>query len=1101
MTLAQVFEGQFRGDIRFRGAAYLKAERVSLTRVTPQNVFAVVQDGIDYQTQLSREGTELQMFCTCTQSDRPANPCKHLWATILAVDAAGLIAGSVKPGHIPPFASESVPETAFDDYWEGDSNRDVYNPPGGPRLARSALVVTQRVTGWQSQLQQLSESLHIEASGAATAAREREILYEIDVAQSRERNQLVIQTSQRQRRSNGQWGKRKPLKLRSGQLGEIELDDDRRILAYLAGGSPERGNWLTQQSDGQTTAHRYQVSPALAEVILPLLCATRRTVLLGDESERPRPLEWDDGPPWELCVDVAPDESGENWQLSARLRRGGDKLPLTDATLLVPGGFAFIKQRVARFHDFGAFGWVNLLRAEGDICVPQADGPELIDRLLDMPRLPELQLPPELRLEEVVVAPVPHLTLFTPRGVRWQHERLTGEVSFEYGGTLVRSSSPQGAVVQRELGRCLPRDREREETAWRDLERIGARRLLNTFQARHDVEIPAKMLGPIVRGLIGKGWQLRADGKQVHQPAPLGFEIKSGIDWFELHAKVDFEGRSVPFPELLSALARGDSTVRLDDGSLGILPEEWMKQYGLLAGLGISDGEHVRFSKTQVGLLDALLATQSAVQFDAAFDELRCKVREFSGIETPNEPEGFAGELRPYQRSGVGWLKFLTEFRFGGCLADDMGLGKTIQFLALLQDRLKGGALERPSLIVVPKSLIFNWHQECTKFTPDLNVLEYTGLHRTGLRRKFAKAHVILTTYGTVRRDILHLKETTFEYVVLDEAQAIKNPGSQVAKAARLLVANHRVALTGTPIENHLRDLWSIFEFLNPGMLGRASIFKLHTSEAGDDESRKLLSQALKPFILRRTKREVAKELPEKLEQTIHCQMAKQQELLYNELRDHYRGSLVGMVKKQGLAKSKIHVLEALLRLRQAACHPALLDEKHIDEPSAKLDVLGLHLSDLLEEGHKALVFSQFTSYLAIVKRYLDQKGIVYEYLDGQTRNRKERIERFQSDPACGVFLISLKAGGLGLNLTAADYVFLLDPWWNPAVEMQAIDRAHRIGQTRHVFAYRLICRNTVEEKIAELQSKKKQLADAILQADNNLLTDLTAEDLELLLS
>jgi SNF2 family DNA or RNA helicase len=322
-----------------------------------------------------------------------------------------------------------------------------------------------------------------------------------------------------------------------------------------------------------------------------------------------------------------------------------------------------------------------------------------------------------------------------------------------------------------------------------------------------------------------------------------------------------------------------------------------------------------------------------------------------------------------------------------------------------------------------------------------------------------------------------------------------------VAKAARLLRAENRLALTGTPIENHLRDLWSIFEFLNPGMLGRASIFKLHTSDASDDESRRLLSQALRPFILRRTKKEVARELPEKFEQTIVCSMSKQQEQLYGELRDHYRQSLLGLVRKQGLARSKIHVLEALLRLRQVACHPALLDEKHLEVPSAKLDALGLHLSDLLEEGHKALVFSQFTSYLSIVRRYLEQRNITYEYLDGQTRNRKERIDRFQTDAGCGVFLISLKAGGLGLNLTAADYVFLLDPWWNPAVEMQAIDRAHRIGQTRRVFAYRLICRNTVEEKIAELQVRKKELADAILQADNNLISDLTADDLELLLS
>src|SRR5258707_6640616 len=430
-----------------------------------------------------------------------------------------------------------------------------------------------------------------------------------------------------------------------------------------------------------------------------------------------------------------------------------------------------------------------------------------------------------------------------------------------------------------------------------------------------------------------------------------------------------------------------------------------------------------------------------------------------------------------------------------------MGLGKTIQFLAHLQERYHGGVIKHASLVVVTKSLIFNWHQECTNFTPELTVIEYTGLARPRLRKKFPKADIVLTTYGTVRRDILHLKEAQFDYVVLDEAQAIKNPSSQVAKAARLLKAENRLALTGTPIENHLRDLWSIFEFLNPGMPGRASIFQLHTYDAADDESRKLVSEALRPFILRRTKKEVARELPEKFEQTIVCNMGKQQEQLYAELRDHYRNSLLGLVKKQGLARSKIHVLEALLRLRQAAWHPALLDPKHIDDPSPKLDVLGFHPSYLLEKGHKALGFSQFTSYLAIVRRYLDQRNIAYEYLDGQTRNRKERIDHFQTDKACGVFLISLKAGGLGLNLTAADYVFLLDPWWNPAVEIQAIDPAHRIGQLRRVSAYRLIARDTVEEKVLELQKTKRDLAAAIIGESNSVIRDLKREDLELLLS
>jgi SNF2 family DNA or RNA helicase len=500
-------------------------------------------------------------------------------------------------------------------------------------------------------------------------------------------------------------------------------------------------------------------------------------------------------------------------------------------------------------------------------------------------------------------------------------------------------------------------------------------------------------------------------------------------------------------------------------------------------------------------LLDALLATQTDVEYDDKFLDITKRLQSFSGVAQTMEPEIFHGELREYQRQGLGWLEFLKEFGFGGCLADDMGLGKTIQVLALLAQRKVEGTERRTSLIVVPKSLMFNWSQECQKFVPDLKVLEYSGFERATLRSAFGQHDVILTTYGTLRRDIIHLKDVSFDYVVLDEAQTIKNSGSQVAKASRLLQAENRLALSGTPIENHVGDLWSIFEFLNPGMLGRSSLFKLYASDSTDDASRNLLARGLNPFILRRTKREVASELPEKFEQTVYCDMGDDQQRLYDELRDHYRASLLGLVDEQGLSKSKMHVLEALLRLRQAACHPALLDRATAEESSAKLDVLVPHIEELIDEGHKTLVFSQFTSMLSIVRQHLDAKGVTYEYLDGKTRDRKAHVERFQTDPDCGVFLISLKAGGLGLNLTAADYVFLLDPWWNPAVEAQAIDRAHRVGQTKQVFAYRLIVRGTVEEKIAELQAKKRGLADAILQADNNLIRDLTADDLKMLLS
>ena len=457
--------------------------------------------------------------------------------------------------------------------------------------------------------------------------------------------------------------------------------------------------------------------------------------------------------------------------------------------------------------------------------------------------------------------------------------------------------------------------------------------------------------------------------------------------------------------------------------------------------------------------------------------------------------------MRGYQREGLGWLRFLQAFGFGGCLADDMGLGKTVQVLALLAGRVAEQP-GRPSLVVVPKSLVFNWAEEAARFAPGLRVLKHVGIERRKTAERFDDYDVILTTYGTLRRDILTLKDHTFDYCILDEAQAIKNASGESAKATRLLKADHRLALSGTPIENHLGELWSMFEFLNPGMLGSASVFRLGAGgQAADPDARALLARALRPFILRRTKAQVARDLPEKLEQTLFVELEPAQRKLYDELRDHYRQSLLARVERDGINRAKIQVLEALLRLRQAACHPGLIDKKQADAPSAKLDALLPQLTEVLEEGHKALVFSQFTSLLALVRNRLDADGIPYEYLDGRTRDRAAKVEHFQNDPDCKLFLVSLKAGGLGLNLTAAEYVFLLDPWWNPAVEAQAIDRAHRIGQTRPVFAYRLIARDTVEEKVLELQRTKRELADAIITAGNALIRDLGREDLELLLS
>jgi SNF2 family DNA or RNA helicase len=491
-------------------------------------------------------------------------------------------------------------------------------------------------------------------------------------------------------------------------------------------------------------------------------------------------------------------------------------------------------------------------------------------------------------------------------------------------------------------------------------------------------------------------------------------------------------------------------------------------------------------------------------RWDDDFARVRRELEGFTRVKPLRPPRSFRGTLRDYQQMGVGWMSFLRRFGFGGCLADDMGLGKTVQVLALLEARrreLVAREDRRPSLVVVPRSLVFNWREEAARFAPALKILDLTVDREARDAARFDGADVVLTTYGLLRRDAVRLRHVRFDYAILDEAQAIKNASSDSAKAARLLDAEHRLALSGTPIENHLGELWSLFEFLNPGLLGSAGVFQKATSSEPDEQERRTLARALRPFFLRRTKAEVAPELPPRVDKTVWCELGPTQRADYEELLQHFRASLLGRIDAEGLGASRMHVLEALLRLRQAACHPGLIDPARREESSAKTALLLEELDVLQQEGHKALVFSQFTSLLDLLHAPLERAGIAFEVLDGRTRDRATRVERFQTDPACKVLLASLKAGGLGLNLTAAQYVFVLDPWWNPAAEAQAIDRAHRIGQDKSVFAFRFVAKGTVEEKILQLQDKKRALAESILSSEGGGLRGLTRKDVELLLS
>ncbi|NPV38169.1 Putative helicase [Brevinematales bacterium NS] len=522
----------------------------------------------------------------------------------------------------------------------------------------------------------------------------------------------------------------------------------------------------------------------------------------------------------------------------------------------------------------------------------------------------------------------------------------------------------------------------------------------------------------------------------------------------------------------------------------------------LLRFFGLCEEKNGRFSLhvSQAGLVEDIFSLSKDVSTAPEVSEFLHRLKSFEKIVSQPLPVAFQGHLRPYQEAGYHWLWFLYEYGFGGILADDMGLGKTVQTLVFLLSLKEKGLLQKPALIVVPRSLLFNWLREAELFTPSLRLHVFSEVNRKKEKELFDSYDAILTTYGIVQRDKDFLKDYPFMYIILDEAQAIKNPLSQRAKAIRSLSASHRLCLTGTPIENTPLELWSLFHFLMPGFLGGIEYFKRHfvlplASDGPEaDEAKTTLIRMVYPFILRRTKEQVAKDLPPRVEEVLYLEMKSSQRDFYEKVRELYRQRLEGLWDMEE-RDARMLFLEGLLRLRQASIHPLLIDKSYTGS-SVKIEGLLETLSLLKEENHKVLVFSQFVEVLQIVRSELDKIGIGYAYLDGSTKKREEEVDRFQKDPTISVFLISLKAGGVGLNLTAADYVIILDPWWNPAVERQAMDRAHRIGQKKTVFVYKYVVKDSVEEKILSLQQQKRLLAESIIAADESFFKSLSKEDM-----
>lgn len=617
-------------------------------------------------------------------------------------------------------------------------------------------------------------------------------------------------------------------------------------------------------------------------------------------------------------------------------------------------------------------------------------------------------------------------------------------------------------------------------------------------------------------------WDLKNDGFIINQKVlniryfqgniSLKININRKNDWFDIFAMVHFDDFEVPFIKLRPYLLNNIREYELPDGSIAILPSEWFTRFRDIFVFGKTDHEKIRIRDYYFPLLN-----QSIHGIDQRYLTDFDKLVHPEKMEKAKIPLRLQAELRSYQKIGYAWLINLQKNKFGGCLADDMGLGKTLQTLAILQSlkeknisktesKIRKQENQVPSLfddsdfnvqvkinsttslIIVPTSLVHNWENEIKKFSPDLKIYKYTGWNRNREFYDFKFYDIVLTTYGVVRNDVEILQSFYFHYIILDESQIIKNPAAKIYKAILKLQSENKLVLTGTPIENSLIDLWSQLNFVNRGLLGNLTFFKTEfvtpIEKLNDKKKQEQLQELIKPFILRRTKSEVASDLPPVTEQILYCDMPEEHNEIYEKEKSGIRNMIIEQIEEGGVKKASIFILQGLNRLRQMANHPVLIYPEYQFE-SGKFNEIILNLHTIISEGHKLLIFSSYVKHLNLIKDYLDNNHLLYCLLTGESKDRGGIIKTFQEQPEYQIFLISLKAGGVGLNLTAADYVFIIDPWWNPASEEQALSRAHRIGQDKNVFIYRFITTNTIEEKIQKLKEKKSELANIFVNTAN----------------
>ncbi|MDD7986955.1 SNF2-related protein [Lentisphaera marina] len=790
------------------------------------------------------------------------------------------------------------------------------------------------------------------------------------------------------------------------------------------------------------------------------------------------------------------DLEDQSLQLSLALRSSQEQLLAYEAFL--PG--AIYQTGQILFYDLRGAQKLVEDYPSGQFGIESKEISSWVNKYLAKSQLETKHLPEALRYEStdenVETKAIGKLYFSTAEFKVKNREMLHVELNWLYGDAEIADSAQDETLVDVKNKQIHQRDFREEKFARELLYTLGFEFISSGPELGWKL-LPAK-LPDVVPSLKQRKWQTLAEGKSLRVPRDFSINVSSEQDWLEVNGKFEFDGASVSLPDILKQWMNGEKFIVLDDGSLGLLPEEWLKNFTALTELGDLGTEGMRFHRQQALLVEQTLKSmeEGDCQFD--YQTLSDRVDGFSSLKEREAHGDFGANLRAYQKQALSWFVEMKKLKLGACLADDMGLGKTVQVLSFLHLLLKQGNLEQGVLIVAPRSLLFNWEQEIKRFSPEFEVSQYLGAGRQKILQSFSEGQILLTTYGTLIRDAVLLKQKTFSICVADEAQAMKNPLSMTSKTMRLINADFKIAMTGTPVENNLGDLWSLFEFLNPGLLGTYKYFaNIYLDGKCSAKNLNSLRQTIKPLMLRRKKSEVAKELPAKTEQVLFCDLSEEQEKIYNDMHKFYSQEKQRDEKEKPGAKG--NVLAALTRLRQVVCHPCLVNEDYQHVQSGKITLLINQLEQVFLSGGKALIFSQFTRFLDLIEEAIQMNRWNYTRLDGSTKDRQVPVEEFNDNPDCRFFLISLKAGGTGLNLTQAQYVYIMDPWWNPAAESQAIDRAYRIGQEKAVSAYRIVSKNTIEDKLLNLQAKKSQLVEDVIEA-GAFTGKLDQEDLKALL-